>query len=380
MDRDILHTYIDIFRDYVCKGEIGDTFAINPDTVDLKYCNEHYKEKVYENARSKISNITASSTDDSVIASVIDAIKQSDNLIRWQAKAPIIKIIKENEHRCAQVFRTLYCNKTEVTVDQDCFTELTEVLGKRYQTLSYLFFIKDKDSYLPASPENFDFLFSLIGIDEKKMSHHCTWDNYNWFISNVRAIQEEINECLHLKESVSLLTSHSIVWILDILKRIPLEVERAEQKEETYRAPSSDKNINLNSPEFDGTPKSKPPYDTRKASYFRRDRRIAQAALKKANHKCEFDNEHPTFTRKSNGEQYTEAHHLIPLAYQYIFDYSLDNIGNVVSLCSHCHNRLHYGKDLDQMIEQLFEVKKGELQKAGLLKDITLGQLQIMYK
>ena len=32
------------------------------------------------------------------------------------------------------------------------------------------------------------------------------------------------------------------------------------------------------------------------------------------------------------------------------------------------------------MIEQLFEVKKGELQKAGLLKDITLGQLQIMYK
>lgn len=38
-----------------------------------------------------------------------------------------------------------------------------------------------------------------------------------------------------------------------------------------------------------------------------------------------------------------EPHHLIPLQYHEEFEWSLDVEANVVSLCSECHNQIHYG-------------------------------------
>ena len=98
-----------------------------------------------------------------------------------------------------------------------------------------------------------------------------------------------------------------------------------------------------------------------------RSRKIAENALILANFKCEIDNEHFTFIRKNQNIPYTEAHHLVPLAYAELFNCSLDVEENIVSLCSTCHNQIHYGKDAELLIRKLYASRKELLRDAGII-------------
>lgn len=104
-------------------------------------------------------------------------------------------------------------------------------------------------------------------------------------------------------------------------------------------------------------------------------------ALKKANYMCEVDNSHPTFVRKISNVGYTEAHHLIPLAAQgeeQFKNVNLDCPENIVSLCSNCHNQIHYGKDIEEIISKLYNLRKKKLAKRGI--DIELKDLLKYYE
>jgi len=111
--------------------------------------------------------------------------------------------------------------------------------------------------------------------------------------------------------------------------------------------------------------------------YYPRDPKMAAIALRNAGHKCEYNTSHECFIRRSTAIPYTEVHHLIPLAYHYKFEKSLDIPENIVSLCSNCHNEIHYGRDADKLIEQLFNERKDKLHAAGI--DVTLDELLEMY-
>lgn len=69
---------------------------------------------------------------------------------------------------------------------------------------------------------------------------------------------------------------------------------------------------------------------------YRRDKQTSINALVLADNLCEYDKTHWTFKRKGTETNYTEAHHLVPMAYQDGFDFSLDREQNIISLCSHC--------------------------------------------
>ena len=112
-----------------------------------------------------------------------------------------------------------------------------------------------------------------------------------------------------------------------------------------------------------------------------RSKKKSENALARARYCCEVGN-HETFLRKKNRLPYTEPHHLIPLQYDSQFEYSLDVEANIVSLCSNCHNQLHYGDSIENIIRHLWELRKEELDAAGILKmkngveltiDILLG-------
>lgn len=98
-----------------------------------------------------------------------------------------------------------------------------------------------------------------------------------------------------------------------------------------------------------------------------RNRKVAENALMLANFKCEIDNKHSTFVRKNTNVPYMEAHHLVPLAYSELFTYSLDVEENIISLCSTCHNQIHYGKDAELLIRKLYARRKKLLRKAGIV-------------
>ncbi len=85
-----------------------------------------------------------------------------------------------------------------------------------------------------------------------------------------------------------------------------------------------------------------------------------------------------TFLRK-NGKPYTEPHHLIPISKYYDFEYSVDIHENIVSLCSHCHNLLHYGRFEDKKIilRKLYNERENALKAAGI--NLTWEQLESYY-
>lgn len=101
---------------------------------------------------------------------------------------------------------------------------------------------------------------------------------------------------------------------------------------------------------------------------YPRDPAIAAKAIKISGYLCENDNKHHSFTRKSNNMMYTEAHHLIPLCDFNDFNYSLDIEANICSLCSECHNCLHYGSDIEKevILTKLYMDKKMYLKKCGI--------------
>lgn len=120
-------------------------------------------------------------------------------------------------------------------------------------------------------------------------------------------------------------------------------------------------------------------FETKKGViYYKRDRKIAMNALSHAKYMCECNNDHESFIRKNDGVRYTEAHHLIPMAYQGDFEYSIDIEENIVSLCSNCHNEIHYGANAETLISKLYNERKEYLKKKKI--EISLEQLLSYYK
>lgn len=108
----------------------------------------------------------------------------------------------------------------------------------------------------------------------------------------------------------------------------------------------------------------------------KRNARKAALALKRAGYLCEVDEDHSLFLRKNEKCYYTEPHHLIPLSkYQDFAPASVDMPENIVSLCSHCHNLLHYGRTCDKepILKKLYHERFEVLCKVGLA--ITIDQL-----
>ena len=92
----------------------------------------------------------------------------------------------------------------------------------------------------------------------------------------------------------------------------------------------------------------------------------ARKAIQRAGYKCEYDGNHCSFLRKKTRKPYMEPHHLIPLQFEDEFEHSLDVEANIVSLCSECHNKIHYGADPEEMLEKLWNQRKEGIRQAGI--------------
>jgi hypothetical protein len=106
-------------------------------------------------------------------------------------------------------------------------------------------------------------------------------------------------------------------------------------------------------------------------NYYERSPQVAINAIANSNYSCEIDSLHKTFTRKSKNEPYLEPHHLIPLSKQNDFQYSLDVEANIISLCSNCHNEIHYGQNHKMLIKFLYNKRIQRLEKTALKIDLA---------
>lgn len=98
----------------------------------------------------------------------------------------------------------------------------------------------------------------------------------------------------------------------------------------------------------------------------------SKKAIVLADYKCEYDESHNSFTSKVTGENYVEAHHLIPMEFQGQFKRSLDVEANIISLCPLCHKAVHHASLEEKVliIRDLFQKRKDRLLNCELEIDI----------
>ena len=100
---------------------------------------------------------------------------------------------------------------------------------------------------------------------------------------------------------------------------------------------------------------------------FRRDPKLAVLRFSEAGYKCENNPLHETFIAESTKLPYVEAHHFIPIQFQSIFDFPLDNFNNIIALCPNCHRIIHHAliHHKYEMISNLY-LKRPEVSVVGL--------------
>lgn len=115
---------------------------------------------------------------------------------------------------------------------------------------------------------------------------------------------------------------------------------------------------------------------------FSRDPRLARWHMKQTGFKCEMDPDHSTFVNGSTGEQYMEAHHLVPISRSPDMggEWSLDIPSNILCLCPTCHRAFHHGsKETKQdFLGRAWQMRRRDLAAAGL--EITQERLYEFYR
>lgn len=199
---------------------------------------------------------------------------------------------------------------------------------------------------------------------------------------HIFALGQEI-EALKIIISSERVDPEAIALAKVILKN---EIQQNDSIEENGEELSFNKSLNkdliYSSPvefEYDNTPRAPKLSTTTSTTRYHRSRAVAKNALAKANYLCEVHSSHRVFIRKNSDINYTEPHHLVPLYASNEFpNVDLDREQNVVSLCSECHNWLHYGADIDEVLRPLYDKRHEFLKSIGI--DISYEKLKSFYQ
>ncbi|PKE38758.1 HNH endonuclease [Macrococcoides caseolyticum] len=112
---------------------------------------------------------------------------------------------------------------------------------------------------------------------------------------------------------------------------------------------------------------------------YRRNLLEVRKAKDFASYLCEYDNKHLTFENNFDNNPYIEAHHLIPMATQGLFQYNIDFADNIICLCPNCHRRIHYGvkSDKSEMVQKFYKERHEKIEDYKV--DIKYNDLELFY-
>lgn len=113
---------------------------------------------------------------------------------------------------------------------------------------------------------------------------------------------------------------------------------------------------------------------------YKRDIKKSKKALKNSNFRCEYSVSHESFISGVTGKMYVEAHHIIPMSQQGVYENSLDIVSNIVALCPNCHRLIHHGtfEDKAKLIKSIFPLRHEAILKKGI--QISISDLLKVYK
>ena len=182
--------------------------------------DEYYKYEILGNARSLLN---LESWDPSMLGQghifncVQAAVNACRNLVDYRNK-DISEAYRIDPARAESILYDLY--KTEQ--DELSFKAFIAFFHSGTDLVTYLFFLKDPEKYVPFRSWNFEYRLSWIGVASDCFDQ-LTWDAFQEFIAILTIIRKRIEPRFH--EPVTLLDAHSFVWMMwkikDALSREP---------------------------------------------------------------------------------------------------------------------------------------------------------------
>jgi predicted HNH restriction endonuclease len=325
--------------------------------------SESYKKEVHSDARGKLLIQFWKPTDvgtGRIHREVLSALKTQvrhmglridNNLLDWRLKDDFAKGADTKEME--QVLFDLFKSKSR---DEDLFGQMLD-MRQQYQFIAYLFFLKDKQRYLPISQQGFDRAFDLLGVVDFKTSGNASWSNYTTFIDLIKQVQVLLKE--KLSTPVDLLDAHSFTWTIGhTFPKWDAEFDEEDEAEENEPTTLTASTTPVETPTGVSTPTKpvevQPEFEAelfpegkerfilhRKAE--RNSALVAEAKtqfLERDPHMCcEVCGYSFFLTFGEAGAGYIEAHHTVPVATMQ--PGHLSRVEDLAMVCSNCHIMLH---------------------------------------
>ena len=300
-----------------------------------------------------------------ILACVRKAMDCDVNLVNHYQKTRFRNIINP-EHEdynpdAARVFYDIYKSKGEKE-EATAFTEAMKVFGGNYDTLAYLFFIKDQSRFLPVSPGHFDRSLDSVGF-KHELSYHCSWKNYTEFIDIVKDVKDVLQDILPDVE-IRLIDAHSFLWGIQeksdpdkdkygkdgkpiwFLDWDP-DAEAMAQIEEGIEGYLQQKATGATGAAGSG---GSPVRRSILTNGFVRSSEVVRITKARAKGFCELCGQPAPFEDRK-GEPYLEAHHITWLSRD-----GADDTDNTAALCPNCHTKMHVVDD-EADVEKLMRLR-----------------------
>ena len=231
----------------------------------------------------------------------------------------------EAEKALYDIYRNPLCDEASA------FAKAVKVFGAKYDTIAFLFFIKDDSRFLPISTGHFDKGFAALEIDYTT-SFRCGWENYLGFVEIIKEIRAAMKYLLPMQGIPRLIDAHSFVWVIQEDRFINW-VPDAEQNVQIER--TAEEYVQAAEEYVQGVISGSGDRKSVISSVFIRSAEVVKETKSRANGICQFCNRPAPFTDKK-GNPYLEVHHIIWLSRG-----GKDCTGNTVALCPNCHTRMH---------------------------------------
>ena len=252
------------------------------------------------------------------------------------------KINPDRPEYRAEAARVLYhvFKSTEEAEEAIAFQEAKTVFGGNYDTIAYLFFIKDCSRFLPISSGHFERSLATVGFDYP-LGGKCSWDNYKGYLDIVETVKETMQQILPSIE-VRLIDAHSFLWVTR-----PWDGKRdknGKEKKTDYQlwTPAKETAAEIEAASeqwFEGEISGNAQRKTRLSTYISRNAEVAKITKERAKGICQLCGQPAPFNDK-NGNPYLETHHVVWLSKG-----GMDSTDNTVALCPNCHTKMHVVDD-----------------------------------
>lgn len=255
-----------------------------------------------------------------------EAIEKAGNLVYPNQKFDFQNRLTPNhsDYRedAERVLFNIYANSDYE--ESAAFADAIKTFGGTYDTIAFLFFIKDDSRFLPISSGHFDDAFEILGIDYTT-AYHCSWENYQGFIKIISEIRDIMEIVLPMQGIPRLVDAHSFAWIIqgDEFREWDPDEKQSAQIEQT-----AEESIQTVVSGESGR-------RSIKSSGFKRSAEVVKETKRRANGICQLCKQPAPFIDKK-GNPYLELHHVVWLSRG-----GEDSTTNTVALCPNCHTKMH---------------------------------------